>query len=118
MIGSLSLACRQKLFSVPLWASLVLVWGMIDDDQNPNWQNVFYFKYTSAGPMFGGAPFATVPFSGEMGDTNDPSITWTDVDDNQTASWAAITTPTGSWSNIDDAQTPDWDIIDTKQPCS
>ena len=69
----------------------VLVWGQIDDDQNPGWTNVFYYKYTDGGMMFGGAPYASTAFSGIAGnETNDPAVTWTNVNDEETTDWQLV----------------------------
>ena len=43
---------------------------------------------------------------------------WFRIDDSQTPSWTAISTPSGTWTDINDAQTPNWGTIDTSQPCS
>jgi len=70
----------------------VLVWGQIDDIQVPNWQNVFYYKYDGGGgSIFGGAPFATIGYGAGYGaETNDPPVTWTDVDDEETTDWQLV----------------------------
>ena len=69
----------------------MLVWGQINDAQVPDWHSVFYFNYTPPGMMFGGAPFASVAFSGLDGyDTNDPPIDWKEVDDEETTNWQLI----------------------------
>jgi len=43
---------------------------------------------------------------------------WFRIDDSQTPSWTAISTPAGAWTDVNDAQTPSWGTIDTSQPCS
>ena len=69
----------------------MLVWGQIDDIQVPNWENVFFFQYNGSAMMFGGAPFATVTYGGLDGYvTNDPPVTWTNVDDEETTDWQLV----------------------------
>ena len=47
-----------------------------------------------------------------------PSNVWTNVNSSQVAGWATVSTPSGVWTNINGAQTPSWGTIDTSQPCS
>jgi len=47
-----------------------------------------------------------------------PGGAWVGVNDAQTPSWTTISTPAGAWTDINDSQTANWDTIDTKQPCS
>jgi hypothetical protein len=69
----------------------VLVWSQIYDFQSPDWQNVFYVQYNNGGAMmFGGAAFAQVSFSGQLPETNDPAVVWTDVDDEETTDWQLV----------------------------
>jgi hypothetical protein len=60
---------------------VVNVWGEIDDDQTPNWQNI----------------------SGAQ------SPVWGEIDDDQTPNWQNINSvQSPSWGTVDGSQTPDW----------
>jgi len=47
-----------------------------------------------------------------------PGGAWVGVNDAQTPSWTTISTPAGAWTDINDSQTASWDTIDTSQPCN
>lgn len=81
----------QSAFATTDFAVGQILWYPIDDDAVANWTDILQPTTSETVITFGASYFGDGPFAGAFTISVDPlQVTWTAINDSQTANWAEV----------------------------